>query len=144
MTDLEHVRTLLREWSAFYRDRARRGQCGSAERAWLSPQCWTAPEPRPAYDPRRAIQTQALLQKLPPPNHWAITVRYAWGPWLPPHIGYRYLSRRVGYRVTTVIFADLVLFGEQRVAVLIDGATPASTPAARAGTSAGSSRAASN
>jgi hypothetical protein len=119
MVDVEHARERLREWAWFHRDRPRKGQAGSAERFWRSPQCWEAPQPRPAFSLLRAIETQGLLQRLPVPNHRALCFRYAY-PFLPIGIPLRHLSRRLGYRVNAQVYADLVAIGEHRLAVLIE------------------------
>lgn len=119
MTDLDEVRTRLREWAYFFRDRARKGHAGSAEGNWRSPQVWESPKPRPVHDPRRAAHTQDLLQRLPTPNHRALCWRYAY-PWLPLGIPLRSLSRRLGYRVNLKQYDELVVLGEYRMAALLD------------------------
>jgi len=118
--DLEHARERLREWAWFFRDRARKSMCGSAEKAWRSPQCWEAPAPRPAFSQLRAIETQALLQRIPVPNHRALCWRYAY-PFLPLGIPLRNLSRRLGYRVSLRQYEELVAIGEYRLTALLNG-----------------------
>lgn len=117
--DLENARERLREWARVYRDTRKRGQAGSAESKYLSPQCWEAPEPRAPLDVRRAHATHALLKQLPSPNFRALTFRYCW-PWLPVAIPLRHLSRRLGYRINLTVYDDLIAIGEHRLAVVID------------------------
>lgn len=117
--DLDETRRRLRGWACHYRDRARQGSAGSAERKWLSPQCWESPQPRPVFPFLEAVETQRLLQQLPTPNFRALTFRYCW-PWLPVGIPLRHLSRRLGYRVTLKIYDELVRIGEHRLAAIID------------------------
>ncbi len=128
--DLEHTRERLREWARYFRDRARKGEAGSAERLWRSPQCWEAPAPRPVLDVQRAIRTQLLLQQLPHQYHRALGWRYT-VPWLPLGIPLRALSRRLGYRVSPREYDELVAIGEHRLAVLLDAGRMHTPPRGR-------------
>jgi len=118
--DVEEARHRLREWAFYFRDQLRRSSCGSLERNWRSPQCWTVAEPKPDYDFLTAVATHAVLQSIETANFRALTWRYCY-PRLALGIPLRMLSKRLGYRLTLRDFDELVAIGEHRVAAKLNG-----------------------
>lgn len=119
MIDLEEARGRLREWAYVFRDRRTKGQAGSAEGMWRSPQVWDPPAPRATIQERQAYATHEVLRAIPVPSYRVLTWRYC-APWVPVAIPLRHLSRRLGYRVTLKDYEELILLGEYAVAAKLE------------------------
>lgn len=132
----EEVDERLKEWAAFFRDRASRSTLGSAEsrykphsddyaaEGWGDPEAVPVPAPRPRNWVLRAQEVQDVmttLAKSPEGRRyaWVLTYAYAY-PYLPRFVVLRCIKKFTGQRLTWATYLDVLDIGRLKVSAMLE------------------------
>lgn len=131
----EEVDERLKEWGAYFKDRASKSQLGSAEsrykphsddyaaEGWGDPEATPAPPPRPRNWVLRAQEVQDVITGLAKSVEgkryaWVLTYAYAY-PYLPRFVVLRCIKKFTGSRITWSAYLDMIEIGRYRVHALL-------------------------